>query len=89
MLEKGKKFDNLEMLEDYLDENAIDMDFNEVGEYLESYGWEFSDSWVDNGGDEEGEYVIGRSYKNDKSQYINLYYSNYNPNVGCIEVYYD
>ena len=73
-----------EELKAYLDGWAIERSVDEVEEYLISQGAKYNDEWIDNGTDTEGEYVMGECYEFD-GHYINLYYSNINPLVGCIE----
>ena len=66
---------DLDKLKDYLYVWAYGKDVDEVGRFLEKKGAKLNDERVDDGGDNEGEYVMRRLYSLGNYD-ITLYYSN-------------
>lgn len=62
-------------LEEYLDKWGYGKDVDDVGEFLISQGAWFSDEGIDDGGDNDGEYIMYRLYGIGEHD-IKLYYSN-------------
>ena len=77
---KKKEFENLQ---EHLDGWAMGEDIDEVCEYLKGKGLEFADEGIDDGGEEDGEYIMYRVYSIGRYD-VKLYYSNADYNVSWI-----
>ena len=81
---KVKAKETFEEIKEHLDEWAYEQDVDEVCEYLKSKGAEYCDEGIDDGLDEEDEYLMYRVYSIGRYD-VKLYYSNLERTVSYIE----